>query len=425
MQMMINSKENEVSKQLDNWLNTGIIDINVARKIREEMHKKKVEETLKNHKYKIWQGTGKDKRWKTHVPPNHLIIAKPTKEELVEALVEYYENINKKDDKSTLKTLYSKWLRKKALYTKSSNYIRRIDNEWNRFYKNSDIVDKPLKELTSVMLDEWIHKTIKENHLTKKKFYNMGIILKEELKYAVELGLIPSNPLEKVEIKKTIFEREARKPAKTQVFLVDEQKKLEKAAYQDFHETNSANALAIIFALQTGLRIGEMVALKYSDIQDDYLYVNRMEVRNQCQDEKGFWKNCEYTIVEHTKSEAGNRKIYLTSKAKEILNLIKETNTKNGFTDGDYIFVDMDGRIHVRALDYRIRKCCKLADIDIKSFHKLRKTYISTLIEHNVNIDLVREIVGHEDARTTYKNYCYNTQTEDMTKKTLEKALCG
>ena len=414
----------ELANQLNELVNLikkdGIIDIDDARNYFQNMKKELI---LKNHEYKIWQGKGKDKRWKTHLPPDHRILAKPTREELIEALVEYYSKFS--NDNCTLKTLYKEWLEYKSKHTNSSNYIKRINDDWNRFYINSDIVNIPLVKLTSLELDEWLHKTIKDHQLNKKQFNNMKIIIKQELEYAVKKGIIAKSPLNEVEISGNIFARQARKPANTQVFLIDEQKKLEKAAYQDFNKTNSVIPLAIVLALYTGLRVGEMVALKYSDIDGDYIYVNRMEVRKQNLNEKGNWETCDYIVVEHTKTDAGNRKIYLTKKAREILKLIQKTNLKNGFKDDDYIFVNEKGRIHVRALDYRIRKCCKMAGIDEKSFHKLRKTFISTLIKNNVNIDQVREIVGHEDARTTYNNYCFNTLTEEMTKEALEKALCG
>ena len=57
--------------------------------------------------------------------------------------------------------------------------------------------------------------------------------------------------------------------------------------------------------------------------------------------------------------------------------------------------------------------------------HKIRKTYISTLIDKNVNIDTITETVGHKDKRTTYNNYCFSRFSEKQTENMLEKALCG
>ena len=56
--------------------------------------------------------------------------------------------------------------------------------------------------------------------------------------------------------------------------------------------------------------------------------------------------------------------------------------------------------------------------------HKIRKTYISTLIDNeNININYIRQQVGHGDERTTYGNYCFNRKSKDMTENEMEKAL--
>ena len=58
-----------------------------------------------------------------------------------------------------------------------------------------------------------------------------------------------------------------------------------------------------------------------------------------------------------------------------------------------------------------------------KSSHKTRKTYISALIDGKVNINTIREMVGHADERTTYNNYCFDRSTEDEKVNLIEKAL--
>ena len=68
------------------------------------------------------------------------------------------------------------------------------------------------------------------------------------------------------------------------------------------------------------------------------------------------------------------------------------------------------------------RLCCD-AGILKRSPNKSRKTYISTLIDNGLNINFVREQVGHKDERTTYGNYCFNRSTREETKETLKKAL--
>lgn len=55
--------------------------------------------------------------------------------------------------------------------------------------------------------------------------------------------------------------------------------------------------------------------------------------------------------------------------------------------------------------------------------HKIRKTYISALIDGNININEIRKQVGHEDERTTLRNYCFNRYTRNQTEEQMENAL--
>lgn len=130
-------------------------------------------------------------------------------------------------------------------------------------------------------------------------------------------------------------------------------------------------------------------------------------------------------VVDHTKSEAGNRNTYLTQKAGDFLKMIKEWNCENGYADNEYVFLNKTGnRIHCRSLDSRIRKYCNYAGINVKGMHKIRKTYISTLVDSSlININTIREMVGYEDERTTLHNYTFNRASDLQTQANMEKAL--
>lgn len=82
------------------------------------------------------------------------------------------------------------------------------------------------------------------------------------------------------------------------------------------------------------------------------------------------------------------------------------------------------GRITSPSLNKRIRRYCRNTGISEKGMHKIRKTYISTLIDADcININYIREQVGHADERTTYGNYCFNRRSKSLTAQSMEKAL--
>ena len=70
-----------------------------------------------------------------------------------------------------------------------------------------------------------------------------------------------------------------------------------------------------------------------------------------------------------------------------------------------------------------MQKYCNHLNIKYRSPHKIRKTYISALIDAGVNIDTIRRLVGHTDERTTYKSYCYDRKEDKEIKEQLNDAL--
>ena len=69
------------------------------------------------------------------------------------------------------------------------------------------------------------------------------------------------------------------------------------------------------------------------------------------------------------------------------------------------------------------RKYCKKIGISKKSSHKARKTYISALLDGDVNLNSVREMAGHRDERTTLANYYYDRSTDEEKLQLVEAAL--
>ena len=68
---------------------------------------------------------------------------------------------------------------------------------------------------------------------------------------------------------------------------------------------------------------------------------------------------------------------------------------------------------------------CKKMGIDSKSSHKARKTFISSLIDGNININTVRQIAGHVDERTTLNNYCFDRSSDEEKYEKMAKALAS
>ena len=385
--------------------------------VQSEMENMRNEKYLRSHLYEIWQG--KDGRWRTHLPDanskseRRRLIAKSTREKLEKEIIRYYKSIDEQEQakKVTLKEWYHTWLDYKKLQTRSDMYIRRIASDWDNYYAGTALINIPITELGYDTLQEWALRIVREKTLTKKQYYNMSLIVRQSLDYAVQKGMIENNPFSRVHIDGKLFQAKKKPKDNTQVFLTDEQPQIEAEAWKDFSETGSVACLAVPLAFQTGLRLGEIVSLKENDIEGNYIHVQRMEVRKVKQLEDGTWSKQTFTVVDYTKSAAGDREVYLSMNAKKILEKVISCNREHGYSDNGYLFLNEKGRIHSKSVDYRIRKYCRHVGISEKAMHKIRKTYISTLIDSGLNINEIRKLAGHEDERTPYGNYCLNRLT--------------
>ena len=343
-------------------------------------------------------------------------IAKATEEQLLKTLYAFYNAQSEQDDLEniTLRDLYPKWLEYKKLHTTAESYIIRINTDWKKYYLSSAIIDIPVRELDKLTLDKWVHELIKQYKMTKKTFYNFTLIARQTLEYAIDLKIITANPMKQVQVDgRRLFRKEKKKPDSTQVFSVQERKAIEELAWRDFREGTRLHQiapLAIIFQFETGLRISELCTLRYEDVCGDYIHIQRM------------LRQCNHEVVEHTKSHE-DRKVILTSKAKQIVDDARRRQQELAVDSEGYIF-SINGKPPTdRYVDDLYRSYCSQLGILRRTSHKARKTYISTLIDNNVNINTVRALVGHADERTTYNSYCFDRSSEQEKIDKIENAL--
>jgi len=414
-QEKLNINEKDILQYL---ISNGIIDMSdVENKVKQN----RIQEVLQSHPYKIYQGS--NGRWYTYVVDdtkqnNRRRIVKSTKEKLNKALYEHYkaQDESVKLAKTTLYQLYPKWREYKSLHTTADTYITRIESDWKKYYLGTDIINIPINKLEKLILDEWAHGLIKSYNMTKNQYYNATVIMRQALTYAMDLGIIENNPMEQVKIDgKRLFRKVKKKADETQVYFKEELEELKTMAWEDFHNRTKVYQLAplaVLLQFATGMRISELCVIRYDDISDSrHIHIQRMLRRDTGE------------VVEHTKGTYGDRTAILTNEAQKIISCARQRQEELGVDNTGYIFSINGQPLSYRAVADLYRKYCNKLDIVCKSSHKARKTYISTLIDGNVNINTIREMVGHADERTTYNNYCFDRSTEEEKINMIESAL--
>ena len=171
--------------------------------------------------------------------------------------------------------------------------------------------------------------------------------------------------------------------------------------------------LGLLLQFQTGMRIGEIAALKHEDIKDNCICVSRTEVKYKNEDNK--WT---VGIQDFAKTMAGNRQIFIPDSAVWTLEQIKELNPH-----GEYLFMNKGKRIRENTFNKRLAKVCEELKLNHRTTHKIRKTYGTTLLDNNVNDSFVSEQMGHTDVATTRKLYYYSNKSEKTKISQINKAI--
>lgn len=421
-------ESNISSKQILSFLiANGTIDTGDIQNI---LSMKKKEKVSQIHMYEIFQGKGKDKRWFTYVADEskesgRRKVAKQTEPDLYDYLYDFYfGNAKKQYENSSLADIYIEWLKYKNTLSNRSNYIRRIDCDYKKYYVNEPlsktILVKPLKNLTKIDIETWAYAVIKKHKLTKKAYYNMSLILRQVFEYMVDKEVFQDNPYKRVKIKVSAYTKVCKKKAETQIFFPDELPRITECAYTLAEETNDENYLSIPLFFYSGVRLGECLGLGYEDFhpETNSLYIHRSLVAVEKLNEDGSWEKRRYEIEDSLKHNADPREILVVDECFEIAEKVRKIQESKGVKQELLFKVETPAEV-----EYKLYSICDRLGILKRSTHKIRKTYISTLLNHQMDADFVREQAGHKYLKTTLDSYTYSTTRRDKNLELLNQAL--
>lgn len=186
---------------------------------------------------------------------------------------------------------------------------------------------------------------------------------------------------------------EAVKKRPVAVFTRGEQRKLFPLLYQE----TTPHKMAVLLCLHTGLRLGELCALKWEDIDLDSrsLMVNHTVQRIYVEGH-----STKTILLETTpKSEHAKREIPLSS---ELVTLLALSRTGQG----QYLFGGKKP-LEPRTLQEHYKKFLQAADIPYKNFHTLRHTFATNCIEGGTDVRSLSEILGHSNVQITLDRYVH------------------
>lgn len=146
-------------------------------------------------------------------------------------------------------------------------------------------------------------------------------------------------------------------------------------------------------ALGTGLRQGELLALKWENVNlvEKYLEVKESVKKVYVFDNDGN-KKLE-TIYNTPKTQNSIRRVDLPDKLVTMLSNMKK--------ESEFVFSENGEPISAKTLFGNWKKVLNSSNIPYKKFHSLRHTYATMLLSHGVDLKTVQDLMGHSDIAVT------------------------
>lgn len=291
---------------------------------------------------------------------------------------------------------------------KSEIYYKQVLNEWLNFKRQSikittfcrykSLVNLNIEPVLGNIMFKKINNTDINNFFEEKKIEELSnstkkmllIIIKSSINYGIK---------QKYRNKALIIEKKI-KPSKARIVYLTkkEQKKLERYIYNHLNLRN----LAILFDLYTGLRLGELCALQWGDIDftNNTIFINKTVQRVQNID--NLFPTKTNLIITPPKTEHSIRLIPIP---KFLITILKKYKNSQNI----YVFSNNFQPKDPRAIEKYFKNLLSRLEIRNLVFHALRHTYATRAREAGIDIKILSELLGHSNYIITLNIYVHTS----------------
>lgn len=262
-----------------------------------------------------------------------------------------------------------------------------------------------MMDLSTTDIQTWMNQLVRDHYSynTIKKAFNL---VSAFIKFALGDGL----PIRPVHINVSLpSERNVNATSgkrDVEAYNDGEQQRLRKVC----EEVDNPAARAVILLLETGMRVGELLALQWEDVQWSRRAVRiHRTLVNPASRRKSYVQN-------DAKSRTSNRIVPLSAKAMGVITRIYE---ESGSPSCGLIFRaehEPGKSIAYNPLAKAVKLLCKTADVPWKGFHVLRHTFATNCYYRGCEIKLLSKLLGHANVTITYNIYIdlYGDALEEM-----------
>ena len=256
-----------------------------------------------------------------------------------------------------------------------------------------------LNKLQAIKISEMYSNAIvsgrvdKKGGLSKQTVLHMHRVLKRALSQAVKWGLISKNPCDAVD--------NIPKPDKKERLTFTTEETLELLNQLDGHVLY----LPVVIAVTTGMRRGEILGLRWKDID---LEQKRIQIRQIVIETREFGIE-----IKQPKTDSSSRTVALPQMTIDAITKHRVEQAKlalqigKGLTPESMLFDEISGLNVPGSLTARFRKFIKSRKFKRVTFHDLRHTHATHLLEQNIHPKIVSERLGHSTIALTMNTYSH------------------
>lgn len=350
-----------------------------------------------------------------------------TKTEVKNKAKEYLlkvENGYKEPQKIILNDYIEYWLKK-------YKYTRIEPSSYTRLYRVYECQIKPtigtkyIGQVTTKdiqkLIDEFANPTKKQTKpLAKSGLKKIIQLLRPCMDKAVNEGIIQENPCSNVILPTDSY---IKKETKQQITLSD----VEINVFRDLclmkyknGEYKSRDAIVLLIILNLGLRVGEMLALEWKDVdfENRIVYIRRT-IQSNIVDFSGDNRKIFDRVKDSTKTKSGERVLSLNDTTIWYFKELQEYDKRKGIKSVYITSSNTGTRKSARNMQRSLNRIIKDSELPQEmTLHTLRHTFGSALIRRGVGIEVVSKLMGHANITITYLKYIHVLQEQEA--KTMQ-----
>lgn len=309
------------------------------------------------------------------------------------------------------------WDIEKHSGNKSSSF-ERYEGIFRNYIKDADIGVLIVSDVKKLAIQKY-YNDLKGEDKSYSQVKNLHKLLNKFFGYAETEGYVVKNPCKGLKISKDDEEKLLQDDdKKVETFTRDEIKKIICSLKNDVMVR-----FIIMFALFTGAREGEILALEKEDLKGDMVKINKTVRAIKVFDDKDHEKSHYEIKVTRPKTATSNREVpipdILKPELKKLEKLVATEKLKLGpeYTENELLFPSLTG-CYIDSSN--LIKSWKLvlinAQVPYKKFHTLRHTYATRLFENGASILTVARLLGHSSTKTTeiYTHVLENIKKEEV-----------